>query len=243
MSLRVDFIEAPLVDVLQQGFSAANCNSSHGIETHPVLEYILQSIFLRMTGFSEQKLRAIHWYIVNVDLDQRYKILKGGSDASKFGEYSNLKDKQTFYNWMKKQVQDATKIDIELTPASKTAILNRVKNQLNLLTINSIFAESYSKDIKAAQAFLNTIATNHFAQNKELLTTPVKSVYENLYKQRNRSAHNSLSYQQDIDTLQNLLDPNRQECNYFTYYAILLLLDEIFVDLYRQMKVAYEATF
>ena len=243
MSLRIDFIETPLYNVLLEGTSVINCNTSHGIETYPTFEYLLQSIFLRMTGFSEQKLRAIHWYFVNADLDLRYKTLKGGTESPKFGEYSNLKDKQKFYTSFMTIVKETTETEISIDDACRTLILNRVKSQISNISDTPVFKEAFSKELKETKALLNSITINHFAKDKVLLNSPLTDIYEFLYKQRNKSAHYSTSYQRDIDTFRSLLNPHRAECNYFTYFAILLILDEVFMEFYNQAKMAYNNAF
>ncbi len=58
-------------------------------------------------------------------------------------------------------------------------------------------------------------------------------MYESLYKQRNRVAHNTLSYQQNLPTLKTLLNENYQYDNYFIYFSILVLIDNIFISLYE----------
>lgn len=77
MSVRTDFITTSVYEILQQGIAAAECLQQNSIDTYPILDYLLQSVFLRMTGFEEQKLRNICWEVATVDLDYRYKTLQG----------------------------------------------------------------------------------------------------------------------------------------------------------------------
>jgi hypothetical protein len=54
MPKHTDFILSPITDILREVVSA-NAGIGNGIETYPLSEYILQSAFLKMTGFQEQK--------------------------------------------------------------------------------------------------------------------------------------------------------------------------------------------
>ena len=111
MSLRTDFIITPIEEVFCQGIAVANGLKSAGIEAYPALEYILSSLFLRMTGFSEQKLRSIHWMIATKNLDVRYEMIKG--DQGKYGEYSTIEKKKDFYSFMLREYRNATNKTIQ----------------------------------------------------------------------------------------------------------------------------------
>ena len=83
------------------------------------------------------------------------------------------------------------------------------------------------------------IKNTDFANDKENLFTGVIGrvslidIYENhLYKHRNRCAHNTQSYQQNLPTLKNLVNENYQYENYFVWFSILVLIDKLFIALY-----------
>ncbi|WP_207212960.1 hypothetical protein, partial [Citrobacter werkmanii] len=89
----------------------------------------------------------------------------------------------------------------------------------------------------------SNISEKYFA-NKENLFVNKKNIekniekdlvdmYEYLYKHRNRVAHNTLSYQQNLPTLKTLLNENYQYENYFIYFSMLILIDNIFISLYE----------
>ena len=61
----------------------------------------------------------------------------------------------------------------------------------------------------------------------------VKHYKEELYRQRNRIAHNTLSYQQNLPELEMLKGENELTRNYFFWFSILVLIDEIFMELYN----------
>ena len=71
----------------------------------------------------------------------------------------------------------------------------------------------------------------------------LKNIYENhLYKNRNRIAHNTKSYQQNLPTLKTLMDKNYKYENYFLYFAVLILIDNIFIHLYKNYLTIIEDT-
>lgn len=66
------FILSPLSDILKNATSAT-FGLRNGIETYPTFDYILQSVFLKMTGAQEQKMKCICWELATYDYDYRYK--------------------------------------------------------------------------------------------------------------------------------------------------------------------------
>lgn len=73
-----------------------------------------------------------------------------------------------------------------------------------------------------------------FAQGEMLLCKELHELYTDIvYVHRNRCAHNLLSYQNNLPTLKTLLNDNFVYDNYYFRFSILILLDEIFVRLYK----------
>lgn len=79
MSARIGFIKTSIIEVLQEGIAAVDCMQDCGLDSFPMMQYVLQSLFLKMTGFGEQKLRFIIWEIASYDLEFRYNLLKGNA--------------------------------------------------------------------------------------------------------------------------------------------------------------------
>ena len=65
-----DFILTPISKVLEDVYNATDCIEV-SIETYPLCDYIMQSLFLKMTGFQEQKMKCICWELASVDFDFR----------------------------------------------------------------------------------------------------------------------------------------------------------------------------
>lgn len=73
MSVHSDFILAPVSDILCDT-STITHSMSWGIEMYPLWDNILQSVFIKMTGAQEQKMKCICWEIATIDFDLRRDI-------------------------------------------------------------------------------------------------------------------------------------------------------------------------
>ena len=88
-----EFIETPLLYLLRDVVSDSN-NISNGIEFYGISGYVLHSLFLRMTGAQEQKLKCICWDLATEDYEYRYTRY----NKWELGECSKLKDKNTVFS-------------------------------------------------------------------------------------------------------------------------------------------------
>lgn len=88
-----EFIMTPISSVIREAVTGS-FGIGVGIETFPVSEYVMQSLFIKMTGFQEQKLKCIAWEIATNNLDYRRTLLSG---TDQLGEYSNYQAKNTIY--------------------------------------------------------------------------------------------------------------------------------------------------
>lgn len=233
MSARIGFIKTSIMEVLQEGIAAVDCMQDGGLETFPMLEYTLQSIFLKMTGYGEQKLRFIIWEIASYDLEFRYNLLKG---EYSFGEFSKLSDKKNVYVKLCKEISTFIKTDI-LTDDVKNHILQEIRGEMNLIFENSALKNAFPNEYERFFAFFSTWNADSFAKGNELLRDNLVPIYsEYVYKMRNRCAHNTLSYQQDYLGFEDMQKPYMVYANYFTSFALLLLLDKIFVYLFKSFE-------
>lgn len=233
MSARIGFIKTSIMEVLQEGIAAVDCMQDGGLETFPMLEYTLQSIFLKMTGYGEQKLRFIIWEIASYNLVFRYNLLKG---EYSFGEFSQLCDKKKVYVKLRKEISTFINTDI-FTDDVKNHILQEVREEMNLIFEHSTLKNAFPNEYERFLAFLTTWNADSFAKGNELLRDNLVPFYsEYVYKLRNRCAHNSLSYQQDYLGFEDMQKPYMVYANYFTCFALLLLLDKIFVYLFKSFE-------
>lgn len=94
------FILSPLSLILKDGISACR-GAGSGIETFPLCEYVMQTMFLKMTGAQEQKMKCICWDIATIDYEYRYEFLNKRS----YGECSDFKSKNGIYNDLLDSIQ------------------------------------------------------------------------------------------------------------------------------------------
>lgn len=234
MSVRTDFISTSIFEILQEGVAAAECIQQEGVDTYPILGYLLQSVFLRMTGYEEQKLRNICWKVATMDLDYRYQMIQG---RVSYGEYSSLEDKKKVYDLLREKTR-ALGVDFALD-TKKVVMLYEVKTEMETVMKDSLISNSFPADYHQYGVFVKSWKKEHFASGGQLLGGTLEKVYEALYKQRNRCAHNTLSYQQDTITFIEMQDSQMINSNYFSYFAILLLLDKIFTEAFHIYLEAY----
>ena len=110
MRKQTDFILSPITDILKDAVSAS-AGIGNGIETFPLCDYIMQSVFLKMTGFQEQKMKCICWEMATVDYDYRRALL---ANDDKLGECSSYEDKNKIYKRLVAQIKNHDpKFDID----------------------------------------------------------------------------------------------------------------------------------
>ena len=73
----------------------------------------------------------------------------------------------------------------------------------------------------------------YLKDGKNLMGEKIKNEYEELYNQRNRIAYNTLSYKQNLPDFNILKNEKEYSRNYFLWFAILLLIDNIFIEMYK----------
>lgn len=253
MSVHTDFILTPISSVLKDGVSACK-GISGAIENIAVCDYIMQSLFLRMTGFQEQKLKCICWDLATGDYEYRFKRFA----QKPLGECSCYDEKNTVMNDL---IGIIKKYDTDFD--TETAIDKNILKQYVFSTLESIFRGSVLKSWAEHQyqdfekIYVN-IQTNCFLKkgdksfslfakcdncNMMDRRTKVRTcgslqnlafIFEQLYKHRNRCAHNTSSYQQNLPTLKSLSTPEYIYENYFVRFFVLMLIDRIFELLYQR---------
>lgn len=78
------------------------------------------------------------------------------------------------------------------------------------------------------------LASGRFAMGDVLMDKDYQVLYTNVvYNHRNRCAHNLSSFQSNLPTLKTLIEEGFVFDNYYYRFSILLLLDEIFMRLYK----------
>ncbi|MBP3206671.1 MAG: hypothetical protein J6M21_00245 [Campylobacter sp.] len=265
MSKHRNFIETPIFNILQECVLACN-GLDDGIETQPLHEYIMQSVFLKMTGASEQKLKCICWEMATEDYEYRYNFLKGTH-----GECSSYTDKNDIYNEI---IENIKKYEPSFNASSlisdKAKFLNDLKDEIKNLIEKSIISKWLEREFNffkeetisieldknnKFESFSGGFFATNYNQNtnnqkKEKIDFLISNkLFEKsleidftkyVYNHRNRCAHNLISYQENLPTLSTLADENYKYQNYFYRFYILILLDKIFMKLYAKYLDAIE---
>lgn len=228
-----DFIFSPISKILREAVSAS-AGIGAGIETFPLCDYVMQSVFMKMAGFQEQKMKCICWDAASIDFDYRYEFTK-----KPLGECSSYPDKNAIYKDLIKLVKkngisvNEVFYDREKLIESAAKEVLETFDQTNL----SIWAQSAFFDFSKIRG---SIKRNHIASDSEIFNDPsLKSWYiDHLYRHRNRVAHNTSSYQQNLPTLKTLMDEKYKYENYFLFFFMLTLIDKIFIEAHRKFLQA-----
>lgn len=223
-----DFILSPISKILEN--AVASCiGIGSGIETYPLCDYLMQSTFLKMTGFQEQKMKCICWELATHDYNYR-RILLANDD--KLGECSSYHDKSNIYKRLISNIETNSTFNIE-TDIDKAKISRDVKSSIKNIFIDTNLSLWTQREFNEFTCTSIIPATN-FATRKNLLESSWQDKYKALYNHRNRCAHNTLSYQQNLPTLKTLESEDYKYENYFLWFALLVLIDEVFMELYRR---------
>lgn len=245
----ITYINSRLINLLKEVVCTANHLGS-GMEANMVNGYLLQSLFLQMTGAQEQKMKCICWELATDDLVYRYRRYYDGWSLS---QCSTLKDKSHVYEDLLSAIH---KVDhaYNLFPddPAKQAFLNDVFSSICGIFDQSTIAEFHKKKYSEFKAFFSGLKVSNITPSTKLLfkngnkdfpvseakpDTEMFAVYSLLYKLRNGCAHNTPSYQLNLPSLKELHDSKYQKYdNIFIFYATLVMIDEIF----RKLFVKYQ---
>lgn len=255
MKKHTNFILSPITNILKDAVTAS-AGIGNGIETYPLCNYIMQSVFLKMTGFQEQKMKCICWELATNDYDYRYKRFS----QKTLGECSCYDEKKIIYqdliHQIKKYIPDfniATTINKQDLLTLTISEVKDIFSGTNLLIWNQSNFNEYEKIIKMNihcfsnienDTNINCLFVNcsncpkYVKKRKKCLFTVnsknLQEIYDTLYAHRNRCAHNSLSYQQNLPTLNTLGKEDYKYENYFIWITVLILIDKIFIELYKK---------
>lgn len=224
------FILSPIEDILKDAVSAS-VGVGNGIETFPLCDYVMQSVFLKMTGFQEQKMKCICWEMATVDYEFRYEFTK-----NPLGECSSYSEKQKIYKDLIGQIEKYG-IGFSGLNLDRKAMLQESYSEVFNSFLNSNLSVWAQDSFLRFRSITNEIKNSHFASDKGSLFSGelLKKIYvDHLYRQRNRIAHNTPSYQQNLPTLGALMGKDHIYENYFIYFYVLVLIDKIFIGLYER---------
>lgn len=234
-SEHTDFILSPLSDILKEGFLACQAVGD-GIESYPLCDYVLQSLFLKLTGAQEQKLKCICWDLATKDYDYRYEYL----NRKNYGECSEYKAKNGIYLDLIDEIKKKEK-NFEPKSIIEESLLIRSLNKSAAMYKSSVMSSwqrtefnFYSNNVKSL------FKQSQIGNDKKLFESQLQQHYTDIvYKHRNRCAHNALSYQRNKPDLDYLANKDFLYHSYFFMYTTLILIDDIFIALYEKYLSLY----
>ena len=133
ISQHSDFILSPLIKILKDGIAASRAIGD-GIDSYPMGEYLMQSLFLKMTGAQEQKMKCICWELATQDYDYRYDFI----NRKKYGECSTYSSKNGIFNDLIEVIQKMLP-SFEPSTLINEAFLNNIHDDIEKLYSTSIF--------------------------------------------------------------------------------------------------------
>ena len=247
MSQHKSFILKPMASIFDEALAALS-TIGDGIDAYSVNEFFLQSLFLKMTGFQEQKLKCIVWELATIDYTYRYERFS----KNPIGECSCFDEKNTIY---KDLLTRLSKFGFGISDDNRQKILDQAKREVqntyflyrirNNYPLQYVDFEQYLKEIDKTcimtedNLFKN--ADNCKDSKKDgkfkrcIYGLCLKNVFEvAVYQHRNKCAHNTLSYQSNLPTLDTLHSLQFRYANYFIRFFLLMLIDDIFRFLFDE---------
>lgn len=188
----------------------------------------MQSVFLKMTGFQEQKMKCICWELATYDYEYRYRRYT----LKPLGECSTYEEKKIIYKDLIEQIKKHIPNFDVATFLNKEQIRTETLSEIQSILMDTNLSTWSQKNFVEFTRNTTLIQNNHFGSMNNLFENVLQDKYSELYTHRNRSAHNTLSYQQNLPTLQTIVNDNYIYDTYFVRFALLNLIDKIFVLLY-----------
>lgn len=300
--VHTSFILEPLENILMKGLTTG-ISVDKGINSFPIGEYFMQSLFLRMTGAQEQKMKCICWELATNDFQYRNDFLRNKD----YGECSSYKDKnevlsdifanvginkcagmlslwddvdfdvqkeqdarmkweeeerrarlktiekknaakkskaQTLTPEQEQKMRDGilskpydeTKFIEKLAKIKKAMYITQTLDEIREMFDDAIIVRWSEREyIDYLNKYKDDFDEKHFCTDKgELLDSSLQSFYKTVvYDFRNRCAHNTISYQRNLPSFDVLSDMYYYRQNFFFRYALLILIDRIFVKAYE----------
>lgn len=246
MSKQIEVIKENVEFFLEE-ISQILSNLTNEVDSYPLKNYILKSVFLQMTGAQEQKFKSIAWEFSSDD----YEFARTYKSFASEG-FSRYESKKKLY----KKIKSKLKIN-EFDVKEKIAIFNETMNVFNNYLDNSLLHKWNEKEYiefkEYAEHFkelldkldnvedLNKDETKKlkkevdFASKNDLLSDDLVKIYEKyLYEHRNNLAHNTLSYQNNTSLLFSSENRDLSSNNYFLWFYILILIDKIMIELFNK---------
>ncbi|WP_418321195.1 hypothetical protein [Segatella hominis] len=231
--MHTDFIISDIFDVVDDAIMSTS-SIGQNIAHYSLCEYLFQSIFLRLTGYQEQKLKCILWEIASDDLDFRYKYLSG---SVKVNECSQLSDKNIVYNILKKTLEDKNHPFLFPDEIEINRQISEIKDNLISKFETSVFRKWLPREYSRFIEFSSNIRYKRdgYFTLKSIFggDNYLNEAFDKLYRHRNRCAHNLLSYQSNVPKLLDFTKDVDGSDNYFTRILLLCMIDNVFTRMFK----------
>ena len=231
--MHTDFIISDIFDVVDDAIMSTS-SIGQNIAHYSLCEYLFQSVFLRLTGYQEQKLKCILWEIASDDLDFRYKYLSG---SVKVNECSQLSDKNIVYNILKKTLEDKNHPFLFPDEIEINRQIFEIKDNLISKFETSVFRKWLPREYSRFIEFSSNIRYKRdgYFTLKSIFggDNYLNEAFDKLYRHRNRCAHNLLSYQSNVPKLLDFTKDVDGSDNYFTRILLLCMIDNVFTRMFK----------
>lgn len=239
----IPFILKPAAYLVKDAMCSLNATSG-GIEAYPICGYILHSLFLKLTGAQEQKLKCICWEMACRDYDYRYERF----ERNRYSECSDYKDKCMVYKDLLDEIKKYDEAFV-VDNALKNQILADWRTATQQLFNDSLLVKNFKNSYDEFLTMVAHIDEKWIMNGSQLLTNqsniPIverqatcelalnEIFVKHVYRERNRSAHNTRSYQHNLPSLKAMTAKDYKLQNYFLFMSVILLLDTIYVKLFK----------
>ena len=257
-----EFITSSVTDVFREA-AAALSSIDDGMMMLKASDYILQTAFMKMTGFLEQKMKCICWEIAS----QSYEYRHGVFFKERICGFSSYKEKKSVLNDLIKELSRSNE-GFEIDKHKKQDIILRVEYDMDFFYNVPCVPKIYSRQFAITKELIKKIKPDDIlpGANKgditktELFNGQVKGngqgiitkngkidlqyAYEEIvYKHRNRCAHNTICYQRNNPLIDVVSSADYPFHNYLSRFAILDLIDVIFICVYNIWRRASQYSY
>lgn len=220
-------ILTPVISILEDGLSASIVVEDK-IEFYPLSEYFFQTVFLKMTGFMEQKCKCITWDIATIDLSFRRKFLE---DKARDG-FSTFESKNFLYMALLQELK-RMKISFPLTDEWKRKNIEELNKKFKNFYEKSDFIYLNEKIFNDSEKLRKCISIKNLGTTNAFFAD--SKIYDLMIDYRNKCAHNVHSYMKYLPTISMLQDPMYKYVNFFFFFYLIAITDDMFIKLYESV--------
>lgn len=132
--------------------------------------------------------------------------------------------------------------DIEKARLCRTIEFESIQDSIVGIIGHSLLAQWEQHNYQNYTLLWKSMSDRYYAEGDALLCKDLQVFYsEYVYDHRNRCAHNLMSFQNNLPTLKALAEDGFIFNNYYFRFSMLVLLDEVFVRLYKRYSEALGA--